>query len=66
MIQEVRPPNGKIVATCRGLTSGETHSLGFDPRGVGMWRCTCQASRDFGRRCSHLIALQLVTSRSKA
>lgn len=43
--------------------SGE-YALGFDPgAGVaGEWRCTCDASSKFHRECSHLIALQLVTT----
>jgi hypothetical protein len=58
--------NGLVVAACRGLSSGETHHLGFDPNGKnghGEWRCTCEASRGFRRKCSHLMALQLVVSR---
>lgn len=53
-----------IVASCRGFSEGEVYHLGFDPRsksGRGEWRCTCQANAEFHRRCSHLIALQLVT-----
>lgn len=48
-----------IVATCRG-DSGEVYDLGFDPRN-GQWRCTCPARG----RCSHLVALQLVTARRR-
>lgn len=48
-----------IVATCRG-DSGAVYDLGFDPRN-GQWRCTCPARG----RCSHLIALQLVTVRRR-
>lgn len=44
-----------IVATCRG-DSGEVYRLGFDPVRAE-WRCTCPAKT----RCSHLVALQLVT-----
>jgi len=44
-----------VVATCRG-DSGEVYQLGYDPR-ANEWRCTCEARG----RCSHLVALQLVT-----
>lgn len=44
-----------IVATCRG-DSGDIYQLGYDPRNR-QWRCTCMARG----RCSHLVALQLVT-----
>lgn len=45
-----------IMAKCRG-DSGEVYDLGYDPRGAGQWRCTCEARG----KCSHLVALQLVT-----
>ncbi len=45
-----------IVARCRG--AGEIYRLGFDPPS-GTWRCSCAALG----RCSHLVALQLVTRR---
>ena len=48
---------GLIVAECRG-DSGEIYTLGYDPR-KQEWRCSCPAHG----RCSHLIALQLVTVR---
>lgn len=48
-----------VMAECRGFTDGELYHLGYDP-GKNEWRCTCQASATFHRRCSHLIALQLV------
>lgn len=54
---------GVIVASCRGFSDGEVYRLGYDPRGKGQWRCTCDASAKFHRRCSHLIALQLVTTK---
>lgn len=44
-----------IVAKARG-DSGEVYDLGFDP-GKRQWRCTCPAKG----KCSHLVALQLVT-----
>lgn len=53
--------DGLIVASCRGFSDGQVYALGFDPRGGGEWRCTCEANKKFGRRCSHLMALQLVT-----
>jgi SWIM zinc finger len=62
-------PSGLIVATCKGMSDGEVYSLGFDPTaksGKGEWRCTCEANAKFHRRCSHLIALQLVTVRPQA
>jgi hypothetical protein len=49
----VNPP---IVAICRGDT-GEIYALGYDAE-KAEWRCTCEARGD---RCSHLIALRLVT-----
>jgi uncharacterized Zn finger protein len=49
-----------IVASCRG-DSGETYKLGFDP-GAQEWRCACPART----RCSHLVALMLVTVRKAA
>lgn len=45
-----------IVAQCRG-DHGEMYDLGHDPKN-GQWRCTCPARG----RCSHLVALQLVTA----
>ncbi len=51
---------GVIVAACKGM-SGEVYKLGYDPRGKGEWRCQCEANAKFRRRCSHLMALQLVT-----
>lgn len=49
--------DGAIVAECKG-DSGEVYKLGYDPRvRSGGWRCTCPALG----RCSHLVALQLVT-----
>lgn len=44
-----------IHATCKG-DSGEVYQLGYDPT-RNQWRCTCIARG----RCSHLVALQLVT-----
>lgn len=44
-----------ITAECRG-DSGEVYSLGWDQSQLE-WRCTCPAKG----RCSHLVALQLVT-----
>jgi uncharacterized Zn finger protein len=44
-----------IVAECRG-DSGVVYTLGFDTRSHE-WHCTCPARG----RCSHLVALQLVT-----
>ena len=54
-VERVR--DGLIVASCRG-DSGATYALGFDPT-RREWRCACPALR----RCSHLVALQLVTER---
>lgn len=58
-IEKVRE-DGLIVAHVRGFSDGEIYALGFDPR-QREWRCQCEASSKFHRRCSHLIALQLVT-----
>jgi hypothetical protein len=55
-------PGGLVVATCRGM-SGEVYTLGWDNRGRGRWGCTCEASREFHRTCSHLTALQLIVAR---
>jgi uncharacterized Zn finger protein len=55
----VKQVNGDgIAASCRG-DSGAVYLLGYDP-GAQEWRCTCPARG----RCSHLVALQLVTVRS--
>jgi uncharacterized Zn finger protein len=45
-----------IIATCKG-DSGEVYMLGYDAT-KSEWRCTCEARG----RCSHLVALQLVTA----
>ena len=50
-----------VVAEAKG-DSGAVYALGFD-RSTNGWRCTCEAASKFGRRCSHLRALQLVTVR---
>jgi len=47
----------RIEARVLGL--GAEHSIGYQRGG---WWCDCEAHR-FGRRCSHLAALQLVTVR---
>lgn len=49
--------DGLVVASCRG-DSGDVYALGYDPKRQ-QWHCTCPALR----RCSHLVALQLVTVR---
>jgi hypothetical protein len=59
-VTKVLKHSGLIVASCRGFSDGEIYHLGYDPN-RREWRCTCQASKQFGRRCSHLMALQLVT-----
>lgn len=56
VVREVRP-TGTIVAECRG-DSGEVYALGYDARRK-QWRCTCAEMKG---RCSHLVALQLVTT----
>ena len=57
--------SGLVVASVRSF-SGEVHRLGYDPRPkFSEWRCGCEANAKFGRRCSHLIALQRVTVRTK-
>lgn len=66
LVERVEPRIGLIVASCRG-DSGEIYKLGFDPTVPAdsrrAWRCTCEASSKFGRVCSHLRALMLVTVR---
>lgn len=57
LIEHVDP--ALIKATCRG-DSGEVHTLGWRSD-QQRWGCTCEANATFHRRCSHLIALQLVT-----
>jgi uncharacterized Zn finger protein len=47
-----------VVASCRG-DSGETYKLGYDPARQD-WDCSCPART----RCSHLVALMLVTVRA--
>jgi uncharacterized Zn finger protein len=49
----------RIDATCQG--TDHTWRLGWR-RDRGGWWCACPA-RSFGRRCSHLTALMLVTAR---
>ncbi len=68
IIEKVLPNSGLIVASCRGFSNGEVYRLGHDPaakNGKGEWRCTCSASAQFHRRCSHLVALQLVTKKPR-
>lgn len=55
-LRVVRVEGELIVAECRG-DSGETYSLGHDPKRK-QWRCTCPARTD----CSHLNALWAVVS----
>lgn len=64
IIERVEPDGGLVVAHCRGM-SGEVYTLGFDARGRGRWGCTCEASAEFHRECSHIVALRLVVSRSR-
>ena len=45
----------EVIAVCKG--SGQLHALGWR-RQSGLWWCTCEART----RCSHLVALQLVTT----
>jgi uncharacterized Zn finger protein len=53
--------DGEIVAAaCKG-DSGAVYRLGFDPARQD-WHCTCPART----RCSHLVALMLVTVRRPA
>lgn len=52
---DVGKSNGFVLAECRGDT-GAQYVLGFDP-GAREWRCTCENKG----RCSHVVALQLVT-----
>lgn len=49
------PFQGLIHATCRGENG--SYDLGFDPRGQGRWRCTCEELRG---ACSHLAALKMI------
>lgn len=56
-----RIPSGRlVVAHCRSRTSPDkVYKLGFDP-GPGEWRCGCPVA---GKRfCSHLVALQRITT----
>lgn len=55
-LRVLRVEGDLIVAECRG-DSGETYSLGHDPKRK-QWRCTCPARTD----CSHLNALWAVVS----
>lgn len=50
----------RIMASCRG--SDEEYQLGYDAD-QKRWGCTCTANKEFNRRCSHLMALQLVTKK---
>jgi uncharacterized Zn finger protein len=58
VVRRVDQHTGLIVAQCRG-DSGEMYDLGYDPTNQ-QWRCTC---REMKGKCSHLVALQLVTIR---
>lgn len=55
-VTKVGSGDGLIVAECRG-DSAVIYHLGYDPT-KAEWRCTCEARS----RCSHLVALQLVTT----
>lgn len=46
----------QIKATCRG--DGAVYVMGYDPEST-RWFCSCPSPAD---RCSHLIALRLVTA----
>jgi uncharacterized Zn finger protein len=59
-VSEIRD-DGTIVAECRG-DSAEVYTLGYDAK-RSQWRCTCQEMKG---KCSHLVALQLVTVRRPA
>ena len=52
--------DGEITASCRG-DSAEFYELRYDPAST-RWSCTCQEMKG---KCSHLIALQLVTIRQR-
>jgi hypothetical protein len=59
--------DGRLVVTWVDGEQAQAHVRGTDTTHVtgyrrGGWWCDCQAHR-FGRRCSHLAALQLVTLR---
>jgi uncharacterized Zn finger protein len=53
-VLEASEDGGYVSATCRG--SGAQWNVGFED---GRWRCDCPAA-EFGRRCAHVVALQLV------
>lgn len=57
-VLEVDVETGYVHARCRG-DSAEVYDLGFDPV-RNQWRCTCVEMKG---KCSHLVALQLVTLR---
>lgn len=59
LVRRVDLDLGLIIAECRG-DSGEVYYLGRDPTN-GQWRCTC---REMKGKCSHLVALHLVTATS--
>lgn len=59
-VERIDHDRGVIVASCRGLSDGNVYALGYRAD-RDKWGCTCEASRDFHRVCSHLVALQLVT-----
>lgn len=63
-ITRIDAPTGAVRAQCRG-DDGE-YELGWDPRGRGRWGCQCEANHTFNRECSHLIALKMVVTRTKA
>lgn len=49
---------GLVHAKIRG-DSGKVYDAGYDPRGNGSWRCTCEEMRG---QCSHLAALKLIVT----
>jgi hypothetical protein len=53
IVRQLDEEGGTAGADCRG--DGQIHSLGYDDRG---WWCSCAAKG----RCSHLLALGLVSA----
>lgn len=64
LVKRVDGVTGLVIAECRG-DSGAVYQLGYDPT-RGEWRCTCEASAKFSRRCSHIRALQHVTAKKES
>lgn len=58
-LEVIRVDPEKRIVHARVRGDEGLYDLGYDPHD-DQWRCTCEASVKFRRRCSHLRALQLI------